>query len=194
MNHAPNPTLARILARTLARTLARPLVLACALLAGCGDSDVQEVRQWMKEVDATTHVAVKALPEPKTFVPFAYAAQGQPDPFNPDKLMTGLAKARAGGGVQPDMDRRKEFLEGFPLDTMKMVGTLQKGGVAYGLLQIERMVYQVRKGQHLGQNFGLVTAVTEDAVNIRELVQDAAGDWVERTAKLELQDSKESTQ
>ncbi|AXA93754.1 pilus assembly protein PilP [Massilia sp. YMA4] len=168
--------------------------VSCALLAGCGDSDVQEVRQWMKEVDASTQPAVKPLPEPKTFVPFAYAAQEQPDPFNPNKLLTELAKARPGGGEQPDMGRRKEFLEGFPLDTMKMVGTLQKGGVVWGLLQIDRTLYQVRTGQHLGQNFGRITAVTEDAVTIRELVQDAAGEWVERTSKLELQDSKESTQ
>jgi len=170
-------------------------VLACALLlAGCGDGDVQEVRQWMKEVDATTRVAVKPLAEPKTFVPFVYASQEQPDPFNPNKLLTELAKARAGDGAQPDMGRRKEFLEGFPLDTMKMVGTLQKGGAMYGLLQIDRTVYQVRAGQHLGQNFGLITAVTDDAVNVKELVQDAAGEWVERMSKLELQDSKESTQ
>lgn len=170
------------------------LILACAVLAGCGDSDVQEVRQWMKEVDATTRVAVKPLAEPKTFVPFVYASREQPDPFNPNKLLTELAKARAGSGVQPDMGRRKEFLEGFPLDTMKMVGTLQRGGAVYGLLQIDRTVYQVRTGQHLGQNFGLITAVTESAVNVKELVQDAAGDWVERMSKLELQDSKESTQ
>ena len=174
---------------------AATLMLVCPLLlAACGDSDVQEVRQWMKEVDATTHVAVKPLAEPKTFVPFVYAAQEQPDPFNPNKLLTELAKARAGDGAQPDMDRRKEFLEGFPLDTMKMVGTLQKGSAVHGLLQIDRTVYQVRAGQHLGQNFGLITAVTMDAVNVKELVQDAAGEWVERMSKLELQGSKESTQ
>ncbi|GGZ03893.1 pilus assembly protein PilP [Pseudoduganella plicata] len=170
------------------------LMLACGLLlAGCGDSDVQEVRQWMKEVDATTRVAVKPLAEPKTFVPFVYASQQQPDPFNPNKLIT-EARARAGDGAQPDMGRRKEFLEGFPLDTMKMVGTLQKGSAVYGLLQIDRTVYQVRAGQHLGQNFGLITAVTMDAVHVKELVQDAAGEWVERMSKLELQGSKESTQ
>ncbi len=174
---------------------ASTLMLAGALLlAGCGDSDVQEVRQWMKEVDATTRVAVKPLAEPKTFVPFAYASTGEPDPFNPNKLLTDRAAARPGTGVAPDTNRRKEFLEGFPLDTMKMVGTLQKGGAVYGLLQIDRTVYQVRAGQHLGQNFGLITAVTEDAVNVKELVQDAAGEWVERMSKLELQDSKESTQ
>lgn len=168
--------------------------LLATQLAGCGDRDEQEVRQWMKEVDATTHVAVKPLPEPKTFVPFAYASAGQPDPFNPNKLLTELAKARPGGGSAPDMGRRKEYLESFPLDTMKMVGMLRKGGTVFALLQIDRSVYQVSTGQRLGQNFGLVTAVTENAVNVKETVQDASGEWVERMSRLELQDSKENKQ
>jgi type IV pilus assembly protein PilP len=167
-----------------------PLLLA---LAGCGDSDVQEVRQWMKEVDARTQPTVQPLQAPKTFVPFAYAQVDQTDPFNANKLLTELAKARPGGGLQPDTNRRKEFLESFPLDAMKMVGTMEKNKQMFGLLQIDRTVYQVRPGQHAGQNFGLVTTVTEDAVTIKEIVQDAAGDWVERMSKLELQESKENT-
>jgi type IV pilus assembly protein PilP len=171
-------------------TLLLPLLLA---LAGCGDSDVQEVRQWMKEVDARTQPTVQPLQAPKTFVPFAYAQVDQTDPFNANKLLTELAKARPGGGLQPDTNRRKEFLESFPLDAMKMVGTMEKNKQMFGLLQIDRTVYQVRPGQHAGQNFGLVTTVTEDAVTIKEIVQDAAGDWVERMSKLELQESKENT-
>ena len=170
-----------------------PALALAALLAGCGDRDEQEVRQWMKEVEASTHVAVKPLPEPKTFVPFAYASAGQPDPFNPNKLVTEGAQAKPGIGA-PDQNRRREFLEGFPLDTMKMVGTLQKGGAIVALVQIDRAVYQVRPGQHVGQNYGLVTAVTESAVNVKETVQDASGEWTLRMSKLELQDSKESTQ
>jgi len=167
-----------------------PLMLA---LAGCGDSDEQEVRQWMKEVDARTQPTVPPLQAPKTFVPFAYVPTEQTDPFNPNKLLAELAKARPGGGLQPDTNRRKEFLESFPLDTMKMVGTMEKDKKMYGLLQIDRTVYQVRPGQHAGQNFGLITSVGEEAITIKEIVQDAAGDWVERMSKLELQDSKEST-
>ncbi|MBA5606030.1 pilus assembly protein PilP [Duganella sp. FT3S] len=163
-------------------------------LAGCGNSDEQEVRQWMKEVDAQARVAVPPLTPPKTFIPFAYASNDAIDPFNPNKLLVELAKAaNRGGGVRPDMERRKELLESFPLDTVKMVGTLQKGGVIYALLQIDRSVYQVKPGQHVGQNFGLITSVTEGAVNIKEIVQDATGDWVERMSKLELQESKETT-
>ena len=163
-----------------------------ALLAGCGDRDEQEVRQWMKEVDGSVRVAVKPLPEPKTFVPFAYASAGGADPFNPNKLLADGAAARPGGGVAPDTGRRKEFLEGFPLDTMRMVGMLKKGRTVLALLQIDSAVYQVQAGQRLGQNFGLVTSVSETAVNVKETVQDASGEWVERTATLELQESKEN--
>jgi len=168
-------------------------LLPLLALAGCGDSDVQEVRTWMKQVDSQTQPTVKPLQAPKKFVPFAYTAADQPDPFNANKLLAELAKSRPGGGLQPDTNRRKEFLESFPLDVMKMVGTLEKDKQIFGLLQIDHTVYQVRPGQHAGQNFGLITSVSEDAITIKEIVQDAAGDWVERMSKLELQESKENT-
>jgi len=169
-----------------------PLVLAL-LLAACGDSDVQEVRQWMKEVDQQAVPTVQPLQEPKVYVPFAYAETVSIDPFNPAKLLAELAKNRPGGALEPDKNRRKEFLESFPLDTMKMIGTMEKNKVMYALVQIDRTVYQVKSGQYLGQNYGRITGIDEDAVSVREIVQDAAGDWVERMSKLELQDSKESS-
>jgi type IV pilus assembly protein PilP len=169
-------------------------MLLAVLLAGCGDRDEQEVRQWMKEVDATTRVAVKPLSAPKTFVPFAYASAQAQDPFDPNKLLTDRAVARPGTGVAPDTSRRKEPLESFPLDTMRMVGMLKKGRSVLALLQIDRSVYQVHAGQRLGQNYGIVTSVSETAVNVKETVQDASGEWVERIATLELQESKENTQ
>ena len=172
----------------------RALCLCLILpLAGCGDSDVQEVRSWMEGVKRETRVVVPPLSAPKTFIPFAYGAKEATDPFSPNKLLVELAKAaKSNGAFKPDMDRRKELLESYPLDTVKMVGTMQKGGVVYALLQIDRAVHQVQAGQHVGQNFGLITGVGEEAVTIKEIVQDATGDWVERVSKLELQDSKET--
>jgi type IV pilus assembly protein PilP len=168
--------------------------LVCVLLlTACGESDVQQVRNWMTEVEKQTKPTVKPLPEPKTFTPFSYAAIDAIDPFNASKLLTELAKSRPGGAQAPDQNRRKEFLESFPLDAMKMVGTMEKNNVVNGLLQIDRTVYQVKKGQYVGQNYGLITGVTDDAITVREIVQDAAGDWVERMSKLELQESKESS-
>jgi len=167
------------------------LALAGLLLAGCGDSDVREVRTWMEETKAQTRPAVKPLPAPKEFVPYAYDQQGAPDPFGADKLAGPGTVAAQPNAAQPDLNRPREALENYPLDTMRMVGMMQKGGVSFALVQIERSVYRVRAGQRLGQNFGQVTRVTPASVEIREMVQDAGGDWVERISKLELQESKE---
>lgn len=164
------------------------------LLAGCGESDVREVRDWMEQVKNETKASVKPLPAPKDFIPFAYENEDAIDPFNPAKLLTELARAAetSNNPNRPDLNRPKEVLENYPLDTMRMVGSLQKGGINYALLQIDQAVYQVKTGQRLGQNHGLVTRVTEGAIDIREVVQDAGGDWVERMSKLELQESKET--
>jgi type IV pilus assembly protein PilP len=164
-------------------------LLAATFLAGCGDSDVREVRDWMEQVRRDTRPAVKPLPEPKDFLPYAYGAKDAVDPFDPNKLLGELARAAATSNNpnQPDLQRPRELLETFPLDTMQMVGTMEKGGTRYALLQIERSLYQVKAGQRIGQNFGVVTHVGDDAVAIREVVQDAAGEWTQRTTKLELQ-------
>jgi type IV pilus assembly protein PilP len=170
------------------------LALTAVLLAGCSDSDVKEVRDWMTEVNKDTKVKVVPLAAPKTFIPFAYTAREEVDPFSPNKLLAELARAaeKSDNKYRPDMERRKEPLESYPLDTFVMVGVLQKGGINYALLQLDRAVHQVRVGQRIGQNYGLVTGVTENTINIREVVQDAGGEWVERMSKLELQESKET--
>jgi type IV pilus assembly protein PilP len=169
------------------------LALACGL-AACSDSDVREVKDWMEQTKAQTPASVKPLSEPKTFVPFPYTARDAVDPFTSNKLLAELARAaeQKESPYKPDMNRRKEPLEAFPLDTMSMVGVIEKAGVTYALVQIDRQLHQVKVGQYLGQNYGKVVAVTEDAVTLREVVQDAAGDWVERMSKLELLESKET--
>ena len=165
------------------------LLLISGLLAACGDGGVGETRAWMKQVEKQTVPKVKPLPEPKTFEPYGYDPRAALDPFDPTKLLGEMARmAQAGANAnQPDLERPKELLETFPLDTMRMVGTIQKGGVNYALLQVERSLYRVRSGQRIGQNYGRITRVSEGAVEIRESVQDATGDWVERMAHIELQ-------
>lgn len=174
------------------KTTAKFLIplMGAALLAGCSDGDVAEVRQWMAKTEKQTKVSVQPLSEPKTFIPFAYAHTDVVDPFSQDKLLVELA--RTGGANRPDQERPKEPLEYFPLDTVRMVGAIRKGGVNYALLQIDRSVFQVRVGQRIGQNYGVVTSVSEVAVDVRETVQDATGDWVERMTKLELLEGKEN--
>lgn len=169
-------------------------LLAALLLAGCGDGGVNEVRTWMKKVEKDTRPSVKPLPAVKPFVPYAYNPGAAIEPFSQDKLLTEMARMAEASGSKnkPDTSRPKELLENYPLDTMRMVGTLQKGGVSYALVQIDRAVYQVRAGQRIGENYGVVTRVTDGAIHIREVMQDATGDWVERMATIELHDSKET--
>jgi type IV pilus assembly protein PilP len=144
-----NPTVTAMMPMRAAATAALLLLALLALLSGCGGDDARQLHTWMREVDAQTRQAVPPLAAPKTFMPFVYAQQGQIDPFNPAKLSSELAKLNlrnAGGGLRPDVNRRKEFLENYPLDAMKLVGTLEKDGAIHALLQIERSVHLVVKG------------------------------------------------
>lgn len=178
---------------TVFRKISRvALLLLPVVLSACGDSGTQEVRQWMEEVRKQTPVSISKLPAPKKFTPFTYDAQSAIDPFNPDKLSDAVAKAQlnTGGRFKPDMTRRREVLESYPLDTIRMVGTLEKPGLTYAILQADKAIYQAKVGNYIGQNFGRITRITETEVDITEVVQDASGEWVERQAKLELQEKK----
>jgi type IV pilus assembly protein PilP len=146
----------------------------------------------MTQVQGETRPSVKPLAAPKDFIPYAYTGKDAVDPFSPNKLLAELARAAdtSNNPNRPDMNRPKEELENFPLDTMKMVGAIQKGGVNWALVQVDKNVYQVKSGMRIGENYGLVTHVSDNEVDVREVVQDAGGDWAERKSRLELQESK----
>lgn len=167
-----------------------PLLLAA--LGGCSDNDQLAVTQWMSDVKQETKIVVRKIDEPKKFTPFSYGAADAVDPYNPIKLSVALAKmqAKSNGAFKPNLDRRREVLEDYPLDAMKMVGTLQKPGLSYALVQVDKAVFRIKVGNYVGQNFGMVTKVSETEMDLKEIVQDASGEWIERQAKLELQESK----
>jgi type IV pilus assembly protein PilP len=166
------------------------VLLSC--LAGCGDGGTQEVKQWMAEVKSQTRPTIPKLSEPKKFTPFTYSEKGVVDPFNPTKLTVALAKLQSNthSALKPNMERRREPLENYPLDTLVMVGTVKKPGITYAILQVDKAVFEVKVGNYVGQNFGMIVAVTDTEVNIIERVQDASDEWVERKATLELQETK----
>ncbi len=132
------------------------------------------------------------ISEPKTFEPFLYKDQNDVDPFDPGKVANALKalSAKSTSGLAPDLTRRREPLEAYPLDTITMVGTLQRPNLKYALLRADNTVYQVKVGNYVGQNFGIITRIDENEVAIKEVVQDAAGEWVERATTLQLQESK----
>ena len=120
----------------------------------------------------------------KPFEPFTYEGFDLPDPFTPRKLHA--PKEGAGGGLAPDLNRRKEPLEASPLEQLKMVGTLSQGKDTYAIVRADKTLYRVKKGNYMGQNFGLITDVTEGEIKLKEIVQDSAGDWAERQSVLPL--------
>jgi type IV pilus assembly protein PilP len=107
-----------------------------------------------------------------------------PTHSSPRKLSA--PKEGAGGGVAPDLNRRKEPLEAFPLEQLTMVGTLTQNKETYALVRADKTLYRVKKGNYMGQNFGLITDVTDSEIKLKEIVQDSAGDWAERQSVLPL--------
>lgn len=169
------------------------LVLAALALAGCADSDQEELQAWMATQRQQTKPKVEPIPEPKRFTPQAYTEQAAIDPFSNQKLAQALKReatqsAMSAALIAPELNRRREPLEGFPLDAMTMVGSLVKQGQPVALLKVDNLLYQVRPGNYLGQNYGRITKIGETDVVLRELVQDASGEWVERTTTLQLQE------
>ena len=164
-----------------------------ALLSGCSSSGQEELQQWMTEQRNQTKPNIQPIPEPKKFTPQAYTQEAATDPFSNQKLTQALrrdsSQASANAGlVAPELTRRKEPLESYPLDAMSMVGSLIKEGKPVALVKVDNLLYQVRAGNYLGQNYGKITKVGETDVTLREIVQDAGGEWIERVAKLQLQE------
>ena len=153
-------------------------------LSGCGGGGMDDLHAFVAETGTDMQGKIEPLPEVKVYEPFTYNAFDLPDPFKPRKLSTG-----GGGGMQPDLNRPKEPLEAFSLETLKMVGVLSKNGSINAVVKTpDNAIYHVKKGNYMGQNFGLITQISESEVNLRETIQDSAGDWTERSSTLILQE------
>lgn len=169
------------------------LVVAVLALAACGAEEHEELQQWMKDQRSQTRPKVEPIPEPKKYTPQPYTQEAAVDPFNPQKLAQALKRestqsSASAALITPELNRRKEPLEAYPLDSMAMVGSLVKQGQPVALIKVDNLLYQVKPGNYLGQNYGRITKVGETEVELRELVQDATGEWIERKATLQLQE------
>ena len=162
---------------------------AAMLLAGCG-SDTDELRQWMEQQRKEAKPTVTPLLPPKKFLPQPYEANTGVDPFSTQKLSVAIKQeaAQPNSLLTAEINRRKEPLEAYPLDNMSMVGSLTRDNRRYALLRVDSLLYQVKAGDYLGQNFGRITKISETEITLREVVQDAAGEWIERTSTLQLQE------
>lgn len=175
----------------LQKALAINLIFALLMLSGCGSSDQEELQQWMTTQRNAARPKITPLAAPTKFTPETYRQEGLIEPFSKQKLVQALKRdstqtAANAALITPELNRRKEPLEASPLDAISMVGSLTKAGLPVALVRVDNLIYQVRVGNYLGQNYGRITAVTESSLVLREIVQDAAGEWIERPATLQL--------
>lgn len=159
-------------------------------LAAC-DAPQDDLEIWMKETRASVSPPKTNVEAPKKVEPFAYSHKDALDPFSQAKLTVAMdraGKAKQNSGLAPDAKRPREVLENFPLESIRMVGRIADAKATSALLQVNSAVYMARVGNYAGQNFGRIIRIGDNEVLIKELVQDASGDWVEREASLKLQE------
>ncbi|MDD5057049.1 MAG: pilus assembly protein PilP [Sideroxydans sp.] len=161
-------------------------LLTVLLLAGCGGEEYQDLRDFVQNAGADMRGKVEPPPDIKPYEPFTYEnSTALPDPFKPRKQ--DARNSNRAGQNQPNLDRPREELEDYPLESLKMVGYLQQNKVGHALIRSsEGKIYRVKAGNYIGQNFGQIISITEAEVRIKEMVQDSAGDWSERESSLQL--------
>lgn len=165
-------------------------VAATLLLVGCAADEHQDLKQWMLEASKDIKGRIPPLPEIKPFPIVSYDAGDVTDPFNATKIEPDKKAGAGGGGLKPDLNRYREPLEAYPLESLKMVGVLKENGRTSAVVQADKAVHTVRVGNHMGQNFGMIVRITDTEVQLKELVQDPSNDWVERATSLQLQEQE----
>jgi type IV pilus assembly protein PilP len=165
------------------------VVISTLVLASCGGGEFSDLKEFVDQSSQGLRGRVDPLPQVKAYEPMSYNAFDLPDPFRPRKVETGKG---AGSGPSPDLNRRKEALEAYPLESLKMVGTLERANQRWALIKTpDTNLYRVRRGNYLGQNFGVIAMITESSIQLKELIQDTTGSWSERTSNLQLLEQEE---
>ena len=175
---------------------ARRLLLAlgvAALLAACGADEHRDLKQELAEATKGFRGRVEPLPQVKPYEPVPYTSEGQVDPFRTERIE--VAQASRGTSenaalVEEQRKRPPEPLEAFPLESIQMLGTITRDKETFALVKAGPNLYRVRKGNYMGQNFGVITGIDEAQISLKELVQDGAGEWVERMSSLQLVETK----
>lgn len=166
-------------------------VMCVGILPGCGGREHEDIKQWMDDSSRDLRGRVQPMPELKPFPIVSYDAEKELDPFSQARVEP--ERNDSSGGKQPDFDRPKEQLESFPLESLQFTGIVskEKGKNRHALIKVDGVVYQVRVGNYLGQNFGRVVEITDAEIILKETVKDPTGqtsDWVERRTALQLND------
>ena len=167
------------------------LVIAAALLGACGGDEHADLQQELNQLTKDVRGRVDPLPQVRPYEPVPYTAEGLIDPFRPERIEV----AKVGGppvlkGRAPDTTRPKEPLEAFPLEAIQMLGTITQNQETFALVKAGANLYRVKKGNYMGQNFGVITTIDDAQIALKEIVQDGAGEWVERQSSLQLVEAR----
>ena len=173
----------------LTRSRAWPGLLVALVLAGCS-SPSEELQAWTEQQRREVKFGVQPLPPPGRFEPQAYLALQETDPFNPQKLSGAMRQEvrQLDSRMAAEFNRRREPLEAFPLDAVALTGSVLRQGRPVALVSVDKLLYQVKLGDYMGQNYGRVVKIDESRIELREIVQDASGEWVERITALQMQE------
>ena len=168
-------------------------VVSLIFLTACTTSDTQDLDAYVREVLAQQHPRVDPLPEFIPYETFLYRAQDLRDPFTPQTAEPSTTVAQVSeNGIHPDVGRRKEPLEVFPLDSLRMVGTLDKDHETWALIRAsDGAIHRVQPGNYLGQSHGRITGISDYSVSITEILPDGLGGWIERAAALSLSEKSQ---
>ena len=175
------------------------LVALCGALGACSGGDHEDIKRWMAENTQNMRGNIPKLPEVKPYEPVPYDVEVMVEPFRASKIEPESKRGKGGGkggAFEPDFEARElrnSLLEKYPIESLKMIGYLNVNRQPIGVIQVENKVKQVKVGEYVGLDFGMVTRITDKEVVLRELIQDSAGDWSERTSSLYLQGKEGSS-
>jgi len=166
-------------------------VLLSLLLFGCSNSERRtELESYVKRIKSRTIKEIEPLPEIKPYEIFTYSAANLHSPFVPIIMQEVAKKVVVENGIHPDINRRKEALENFPLDSLRMVGTLEQSAKKWVLMvDPTGTVFRITRGNYIGQNHGLIDSISDERVMITEIIPDPMGGWRERKASISLVDA-----
>ena len=175
------------------------LVALCGALGACSGGDHEDIKRWMAENTQNMRGNIPKLPEVKPYEPVPYDVEVMVEPFRASKIEPESKRGKGGGkggAFEPDFEARElrnSLLEKYPIESLKMIGYLNVNRQPIGVIQVENKVKQVKVGEYVGLDFGMATRITDKEVVLRELIQDSAGDWSERTSSLYLQGKEGSS-
>jgi type IV pilus assembly protein PilP len=169
------------------------IIVAALALGACGGEEHGDLKQELAQLTKDFRGRVDPLPQVRPYEPVPYTAEGQIDPFRPERIDVAqrqLAPSASSTRIDKERDRPKEPLEAFPLESIQMMGTITQNKDTFALVKAGPNLYRVGKGNYMGQNFGVITGIDESQISLKELIQDGAGEWVERNSALQLVETK----